>query len=248
MVFNKKTVIVTGAANGIGRAIALTFADEGSTVIIADTDKKAGEKLEKDLQKQNKIAYFIHTDVSDPASVEAMVKSVNNRFGPVHILINNAGISEFKSIFELSVDEWDRIINTNLRGAFLSTRAVAGSMQEAGGGSVINIASTRAIMSEPGSEAYAASKGGLLALTHSLAASLGESKITVNAVSPGWIHTGDYSALREKDHKQHLSQRVGKPEDIARACLFLCNPANSFITGENLVIDGGMTRKMIYEG
>lgn len=115
------------------------------------------------------------------------------------------------------------------------------------GGAIINIASTRAQMSEPHTEAYSATKGGISSLTHSLAITLGEYGIRVNSISPGWIETGDYSALREIDHSQHPSGRVGKPEDIARACCFLADLENDFITGENLVIDGGMTRKMIYE-
>ncbi|HOP73043.1 MAG TPA: SDR family oxidoreductase, partial [Thermoclostridium caenicola] len=110
----------------------------------------------------------------------------------------------------------------------------------------VNIASTRALMSEPNWEAYAATKGGIVALTHALAASLGKDRITVNAISPGWIETGDYTRLRPADHEQHLSGRVGKPEDIARACLYLTDKANDFVTGINLVVDGGMTRKMIY--
>ena len=114
------------------------------------------------------------------------------------------------------------------------------------GGAIVNIASTRAIMSEPHSEAYAATKGGIVALTHALATSFSEDRITVNAISPGWIETGDYSKLSKADHEQHLSQRVGKPEDIARACLYLTAKENDFVTGINLVVDGGMTRKMIY--
>jgi NAD(P)-dependent dehydrogenase (short-subunit alcohol dehydrogenase family) len=115
------------------------------------------------------------------------------------------------------------------------------------GGSIVNIASTRAIMSEPNSEAYAATKGGIVAITHALATSLSEHHITVNAISPGWIETGDYNKLRDIDHEQHLSGRVGKPSDIAKACLYLTDPQNDFVTGINLVVDGGMTRKMIYE-
>jgi hypothetical protein len=120
-------------------------------------------------------------------------------------------------------------------------------MREHGGGSIVNIASTRAIMSEPASEAYAASKGGIVSLTHSLAASFSPDHIRVNCISPGWIETGDYSLLRETDHNQHFSGRVGKPEDIALACLYLTADGNDFINGINLIIDGGMTRKMIFE-
>jgi len=120
-------------------------------------------------------------------------------------------------------------------------------MKEHGGGAIINIASTRAIMSEPNSEAYAASKGGIVALTHALAASFSKYQIMVNAILPGWIETGNYNELSNADHLQHFSQRVGKPSDIANACLFLANKENNFITGTQLVVDGGMTKKMIYE-
>ncbi len=247
MPFKEKNIIVTGSANGIGRAIVTAFAEKGANVIIADKDEPAGKNLEKKILKNNKKALFIRTDISEPDSAKSMVHEVSAEFGPVDILINNAGISEFTPFFELEISDWNRIINTNLRGTFVCSQACAEVMKQNDGGTIINIASTRALMSEPGSEAYAASKGGLLALTHAMAASLPEHQITVNAISPGWICTGDYSKLRQIDHDQHFSGRVGKPEDIARACLFLADPENNFITGENLVIDGGMTRKMIYE-
>lgn len=247
MTFSDKIVIVTGGANGIGRAIVKQFAESNAKVVIADVDRGAGERLASEITAGGGKALFVETDVADPESVRSLFDEIEKKWGTVHCLINNAGISEFKPFSELTVEEWDRALNTNLRAAFLCSQYASTYMKKAGGGSIINIASTRALMSEPGSEAYAASKGGLLALTHAMAASLAECKITVNAISPGWIHTGDYNKLREKDHKQHFSQRVGKPDDIARACLFLCSPENNFITGENLVIDGGMIRKMIYE-
>lgn len=175
------------------------------------------------------------------------MKFAEETYGRIEILINNAGVSRWKSPYEITVAEWDEIININLRGVFLCAREAAKVMRKHGGGAIVNIASTRAIMSEPDSEAYAASKGGIVALTHALAVSLGRDKIRVNAVSPGWIELGDYAQLREIDHLQHPAGRVGKPEDIARACLFLTAERNDFITGANLVIDGGMTRKMIYE-
>ncbi|MNI76721.1 3-oxoacyl-[acyl-carrier-protein] reductase FabG [compost metagenome] len=115
------------------------------------------------------------------------------------------------------------------------------------GGSIINIASTRALMSEPNSEAYAASKGGIVSLSHALAVSLGQDHIRVNCISPGWIETGDYEGLRSIDHEQHPAGRVGKPADIVKACLYLTDPENDFVTGTEMIIDGGMTRKMIYE-
>jgi hypothetical protein len=179
--------------------------------------------------------------------VVKLIEKTEERYGRLDILINNAGFGCWKSPYDLTVEEWDSVINTNLRGTFLCSREAAKIMRKSGGGSIVNIASTRAIMSEPDSESYAASKGGILALTHALAVSLGPDRIRVNAISPGWIETGDYEKLREIDHLQHPAGRVGKPEDIARACLFLTADENSFITGINLVIDGGMTRKMIYE-
>ncbi|WP_096200679.1 SDR family oxidoreductase [Bacillus sp. FJAT-45350] len=171
-----------------------------------------------------------------------------DKYGKIDILINNAGVSRFKNVYELTVDDWDDVLNSNLRGTFLCSKEAAKYMKKnKSGGSIVNISSTRATMSEKNSEAYAASKGGILSLTHALALSLSDNAIQVNAISPGWIETGDYNELSEIDHKQHPSQRVGKPEDIAPACLFLTNKQNNFITGENLVIDGGMTKKMIYK-
>ena len=242
-----KTVIVTGAANGIGKGIATAYANEKYNVIIADIDAENGRILRNSLQKENLNAEFVSCDVSDPDSLQHLVKEAVRPYSSIDIVINNAGISAFTPPEELSADGWDNIINTNLRSSFLLTKAAAREMKKSGGGSVVNIASTRAVMSEPNSEAYAASKGGLLALTHAMAISYADDRINVNCISPGWIKTENYGDLRDIDHQQHPSKRVGKPEDIARACLFLTRPENDFINGENLVIDGGMTRKMIYE-
>ncbi len=240
-----KVVVVTGAANGIGRSIALQFSSLGAIVFLADIDEKRGEELEKSIREGGGEAYYIATDVSIPVSIESLFEIIDSYHKPVNILINNAGISEWKSPFELSLENWDRIINTNLRSVFLCSREAAARMPE--GSAIVNIASTRAMMSEPNSEAYAASKGGIVALTHAMAASLATKRIQVNCISPGWIEAKDYSSLRKVDHTQHFSQRVGMPEDIARACIFLSDPANNFISGENMVIDGGMTRRMKYE-
>jgi NAD(P)-dependent dehydrogenase (short-subunit alcohol dehydrogenase family) len=245
--FESKVVIVTGSGSGIGRSVAITYAGKGAKVILAEKDKLAGRETEKTIISAGGKATFIKTDVSKPPDISGMVRKTVEIYGTIDILINNAGISSWKEPYDLGVEEWDEIINTNLRSVFLCSREVAAVMKKGNGGSIVNIASTRAFMSEPGSEPYAASKGGIIALTHALAASFAPDHINVNCISPGWIETGDYKQLREIDHKQHFSGRVGKPEDIARACIFLTESGNDFITGSNMVIDGGMTRKMIYE-
>lgn len=246
--FSSKTVIITGAANGIGRGVALQYAMQGAYVVIADIDEKAGTETASLIKKQGGNAIFVQTDVRREADIVRLMEIAFQTYGRIDILINNAGKGLFKSPYDLTLEEWDDLINTNLRSAFLCSREAAKYMRKNKyGGSIVNIASTRAIMSEPNSEAYAASKGGIVALTHALSASLSKDRITVNCISPGWIETGDYAKLRPIDHEQHLSRRVGKPDDIARACLYLTAKENNFVTGINLIVDGGMTRKMIYE-
>lgn len=241
-----KIVVVTGAGRGIGQCIARTYASKGAHVILAEIDQEAGAETEKMIRSAGQQAAFIQTDVSEPDQISSLFQKVNELAGRVDVLINNAGVSEWKSPYEISVVEWDHIINTNLRSVFLCSREAAAMMRKNGAGAIVNIASTRAFMSEPDSEAYAASKGGIVALTHALAASFARDRIRVNCVSPGWIETGEYDRLREIDHAQHLSGRVGKPEDIANACLYLTGEKNDFLNGTNIIIDGGMTRKMIY--
>ncbi|WP_400241413.1 SDR family NAD(P)-dependent oxidoreductase [Niallia sp. JL1B1071] len=245
--FKEKVVIVTGASNGIGRAIATAYLQEGAYVILADIDENQGKQYLEQLDQKEK-ALFIKTDVRNEAEIIHLVHTTKDKYGKIDILINNVGKGIFKPFYDLSIEEWDDVLNTNLRSVFLCSREVAKIMREQkNGGSIINMSSSRAYMSEPNTESYSASKGGIMAITHALANSLSGAHITVNSISPGWIETKDYENLRDIDHDQHLSKRVGKPEDIARACLFLTNPQNNFITGTNLMVDGGMTVKMIYE-
>lgn len=241
-----RVVIVTGAANGIGRGIANRYAHNGDKVILADIDVEAGTKQTLELQEQGKEAFFIKTDVRIEQDIKNLINQTYQTYGKIDILINNAGKGLFKSPFDVTVEEWEDVIQTNLRSVFLCSREAARYMKQSGG-SIVNIASTRAMMSEAHSEGYAATKGGIVAITHALAASFSEYQITVNAISPGWIETGNYEELRKEDHDQHFSKRVGTPTDIANACLYLTDSKNNFVTGINLVVDGGMTRKMIYE-
>lgn len=246
--FSGRTVIITGAANGIGKGIALHYAMQGANIVVADMDEQAGTETVSLIKEKLGKAIFVQTDVRKEIDIVHLMEISFQTYYRIDILINNAGKVLFKSPYDLTVEEWDDLINTNLRSVFLGSREAAKYMrQNKDGGSIVNIASTRALMSEPNSEAYAATKGGIVALTHALAASLSKYKITVNCISPGWIETGNYTQLRSIDHEQHLSRRVGKPEDIARACIYLTSKENDFITGINLIVDGGMTRKMIYE-
>lgn len=241
----KEVVIVTGAGHGIGRGVAIAYAKRGSQVILADVNEEGCKETARLMKDET--SDIIVTDVSNPDHIKQLLRQTEEKYGRLDVLVNNAGLTAFKQMDELSVEEWDHVMNTNLRSVFLCSRAAAALMRKSGGGSIINIASTRASMSEPNSEAYAATKGGIVALSHALAISLSKDQITVNSISPGWIEVEDYASLRDIDHDQHPSRRVGKPSDIGRACLFLSNPENDFVTGENLVVDGGMTRKMIYE-
>lgn len=247
MDYTGKVVLVTGGANGIGEAISRAYVQAGATVVIADIDEAKGRLMEQ----EGKTDYagqiiFYALDLKDAASVRELFRFLAATYQKLDILVNNAGKGCFKPLATLTLEEWDEILHLNLRAAFLTAQEFAKLYRQGTYGRIINIASTRYLMSEPHSEVYAASKGGLVSLTHALALSLSSKELTVNAISPGWIETRSYESLTAADHGQHPAGRVGRPEDIAQACLFLSDEKNSFITGENLVIDGGMTKKMIY--
>lgn len=239
-----KRIFVTGAARGIGRAVVSAFRAQGAHVAFCDVDDRAALACSRASG-----ALYYSADVADEASLTGVMQELFRQWGDIDILVNNVGIGCFSPIVETPVDVFDRVLAVNLRSAYITSRLLALHREGHPGndyGRIVNIASTRYRMSEPGSEAYAASKGGIVSLTHALALSLSPYRITVNCVSPGWIETGDYSALRPVDHAQHPSGRVGVPDDVARAILFLADPANDFVNGQNLIVDGGMTRKMIY--
>jgi NAD(P)-dependent dehydrogenase (short-subunit alcohol dehydrogenase family) len=239
--------IVTGGAEGIGLCISQTFACAGVNVIIADKQAAAGRTAQKSIGPN---ALFVRTDVSNEAAVKKMVAQTVRRFGRIDYVVNNAAIGKRVSIEKLSFADWTKVIHTNLSAAFLCAKYTAKYLRKTQG-AIINIASTRALMSEANTEAYSASKGGIVALTHALAVSLGPD-IHVNCISPGWIDTREFTnvprfpLLIRADHDQHPAGRVGRPEDIAEMVLHLCSKKSGFITGQNFVIDGGMTKKMIY--
>jgi NAD(P)-dependent dehydrogenase (short-subunit alcohol dehydrogenase family) len=248
-----KVAIVTGGGQGIGKGIVRHLLVHGMHVVVADIDIEAGKETEAEYASLGSIL-FTATDVADEAMVREAVAKTASEFGRIDVLINNVGIANAVSDppEQLTLEKWNRVISVNLTGAFLCAKHAAPHLRMQKG-SIVNIASTRAFMSEPNTEAYTASKGGIVALTHALAMSLAP-EIRVNCISPGWIEVSEWKK-RSRAHKPNLTRedneqqpvgRVGSPPDIATLALFLCSPEASYITGANYIVDGGMTRKMIY--
>lgn len=246
---NGRVALVTGAARGIGLGISAWLITEGWQVVLADVDRERGSRVARALGDN---AWFVAMDVAKEDQVSVGVAEVLGQFGRLDALVCNAAISDPHTppLESLDLKRWNRLLAVNLTGAMLLAKHCAPYLR-GHRGAIVNIASTRASQSEADCEAYAASKGGLVALTHALSISLGP-EVRVNCVSPGWIDSRDPSQQRLEplsvfDHAQHPVGRVGTVEDVAAQVAWLLSDAAGFVTGQEFIIDGGMSRKMIYQ-
>jgi len=243
--FEDKTALVTGASRGIGRAIALRLASEGANVVVNyNANTSAANAVAREIEALGRQASVVQADVATPADVERLVQSALEKFGRIDVLVNNAGITRDTLIMRMSEDDWDAVLDTNLKSAFLVTKAVLRPMLRQRSGRIVNIASISGVMGNAGQANYSASKAGLMGLTRSTAREVASRNITCNAVAAGVIDTEIWQGVPEAAIQAMLQMipagRKGTPEDIAQAVAFLASDAASYITGQVLNVDGGM--------
>jgi 3-oxoacyl-[acyl-carrier protein] reductase len=239
-----KVALVTGGARGIGRAIALLFAQEGADVVIWDVNEQESGKTRGDIEALGRKSLALQVDVTNYKQVEESVNKILDKFAKVDILVNNAGITRDGLLLRMNEADWDAVLNVNLKGPFNCTKAVSKVMIKQRSGKIVNIASIIGIIGNAGQANYAASKGGIIALTKTAARELAARNINVNAVAPGFIQTEMTAKLsediREKMQAQIPLGKLGEPIDVAQACLFLVSSDADYITGQTIVVDGGM--------
>ncbi len=243
--FEGKVALVTGGSSGIGKATAIAFARAGANVVIASRRVTEGEETVHEICERGGDAIFVKTDISKASEVEGLMDQTIEFYGRLDYACNNAGTFVMGRLFELSEEEWERTINANLKGIWLSLKYQIPIMLQQKGGVIVNMASMSAIIGNPGVSIYSASKGGVVALTQSAAIEYAASGIRINAISPGVISTPIVddipTPLLEDIQSKHPIGRLGKPEEIADAVVWLCSDKASFVTGHNMVIDGGYT-------
>ncbi|MDH5662721.1 MAG: 3-oxoacyl-[acyl-carrier-protein] reductase [Elusimicrobiota bacterium] len=239
-----KVAIITGGAQGIGKSIATQLAQAGANVVIADVMEEVAKSTAQEISQKGNEAISIRVDVSSLSSVEEMVKKTLDKFGRIDILVNNAGITRDSLVMRMKEEDWDLVLDINLKGAFNCIKTVSSIMMKQKSGKIVNIASIVGIIGNAGQANYSASKAGLIALTKTCARELASRRINVNAVAPGFIQTSMTERLpaqvKEKLSSQIPFGEIGKPEDVASAVLFLVSEKASYITGEVIKVDGGM--------
>lgn len=249
--FKDKVCVITGGALGIGRCLTREFSRAGAKIAFVDKNEQAGKENEEFLKKNGGQVIFFAGDISDEKVLHQFADLVIKEYGKVDFLINNACISMGGIHTPCSYEDFNMVLRVGVTAPYMLTQLFLPYFNK--GASIVNISSSRAFMSQANTESYTAAKGGITALTHALAVSL-SGRVRVNSIAPGWIDTGKYHdehyvpKYTKGDIAQHPSGRVGEPMDIARAVMFLCDERNSFINGENITIDGGMTKLMIYSG
>lgn len=244
MQLKDKSAIVTGGGRGIGKEIALALAEGGANIALVDIDEKTLAETAKEIEAKGVKAATFKTNVTSTIDTENLAKEVNEKFGKIDILVNNAGITRDNLIMRMKEDEWDKVITINLKGVFNCTKAVSRYMMKQRSGNIVNIASIIGIGGNVGQANYAASKAGVIAFTKSSAKEFAPRNINVNAVAPGFIQTAMTDVLKE-DVKSKMMERIplsrlGMPKDVANAVLFLTGDSASYITGQTIVVDGGM--------
>lgn len=239
-----KVALVTGAAQGIGRAIALLLAQKGADIVVSDINLEKAEEAAKEIEALGRRAMAIKVNVADANDVEHMVGTILEKFGQIDILVNNAGIARDKLILRMTEEDWDAVLNVNLKGTFNCTKAVIRHMSKQRKGKIVNIASVVGEMGNAGQANYSASKAGVIGLTKTIAREFAQRGINVNAIAPGYIETPMTDALPEKvkDGLRRMipMERLGRPKDVAEAVLFLVSEASSYITGQVLNVNGGI--------
>jgi 3-oxoacyl-[acyl-carrier protein] reductase len=239
-----QVALVTGAAQGIGKAVALLLAEEGADIAISDVNFEKAEETAKEIEALGRRSMAIRANVAVFDEVEKMVQAVIERFNQIHILVNNAGIARDKLLLRMSEEDWDLVLDINLKGTFHCTKAVIRYMSKQRGGKIVNIASVVGQMGNAGQANYSASKAGVIGLTKTTAREFASRGINVNAIAPGYIVTPMTEALPEKakeDLKRMIPmERLGQPEDVAQAVLFLVSEASNYITGQVINVNGGI--------